>query len=174
MNRADQQRRMAGAEVDGQSRGGRPEQLNRRTNSRCSRGRRPERLDAGGTQQDSRFAQPLSLSPPLLSFFCSPLPSPAEAMRRPTWEYRHAISYAHPFLCVIFPACDRLPLVWRPPDALVIPWCERRRHTNRGCGGEDAPIRSSPRRLGDAVKTMKTTNNLKGGVTARDCNHGVS
>ena len=95
-----------------------------------------------------------SLSPPLLSFLCSPLPSPAEVMRRPTREYRRAISCAHPFLCVIFPVCDRLPLVWRPPDALVIPWRERRRHTNRGCGGEDAPIRSSPRRLGDAIKTM--------------------
>ena len=108
---------------------------------------------------------PCSLPPPLSSLFPPlSLPSRAEAMRRPAREYRHAISRARP-LCSfshtrarrrrvffnLFPVrATALPSVWRPPDALAMPWRARRRHTNDRRGGGDAPIRSSPGRQGDA------------------------
>jgi len=153
--------------ADDQSRGGRPEQ--RRTGGRPQQNRRTGGRRAGCRRRAAEFQVcpvlsplPSSLFPPLS------LPSRAEAMRRPAREYRHAISRARP-LCSFSPARARrrrvffnlfparataLPFVWRPPDALATPWRARRRHTNDERGGGDAPIRSSPGRQGDAVKTM--------------------
>jgi len=149
--------RTTGAEGDGQSRGGRADGRSR------IGGRADGELDAGGAPPNSRF---VLFSPPPLSSLFPPLslPSRAEAMRRPAREYRHAISRARP-LCSISPALARrrrvffnlfparataLPSVWRPPDALATPWRARRRHTNDGRGGGDAPIRSLPGHQGDA------------------------
>ena len=107
---------------------------------------------AAGFQVAALFSlpPPSSLFPPLS---LSPFPRCSDAAARAR-EYRRAISRLFPARArgrrVFSRARVRLPLVWRPPDALATPWPARQCHTHEGRGEGDAPIQKTPGRLGVA------------------------
>jgi len=154
------QSQTGGRTADGRSRGrGAAESADGRSRlAESADGRTADEAGAAGCRRappDSR-SPPCSLSlPPLLSFLLSlsPFPRCSDAAARAR-EYRRAISRLFPARArgrrVFSRARVRLPLVWRPPDALATPWRARRRHTHQSRGEGDAPIQKTPGRLGVA------------------------